>query len=383
MHVVVVGAGIVGAAVAEELARRGATVTVLDMRSPGRGASHASAGILAPHTEAHEGTPLLDLGTRSLALYDSFVARLGERTRRAIDYARSGTLEVALDAAGASALGASRAWLAAIGVPAEWMTGADLRSFEPALAPDVEAALFKPHHGWVGVQSLIAALTESARLAGATFESPIAAVEVVPHTTHADVRAVDRRYTADTVVVAAGSWSGQIRIAGIDPVPIRPVRGQLLHLEWPATPGAAIGLPSRVVWGADCYVVPWPDGSVLVGATVEEAGFDERVTLDGVRTLADAAGRLLPRLRDATFLAARVGLRPAAPDGLPVIGPFGEAPRVVVATGHYRNGVLLAPVTAVMVADLVLDGRRDPALDVTTPDRFGVGSTRKNREEPS
>ncbi len=367
MNVLVLGAGVIGVSIADELARRGASVTVLDMRSAGQGASQASAGILAPYSEAHERTPLLEMGTRSLALFDAFVDGLRDRSGRSVHYARAGTLDVALDDVDESRLRAVRAWLDAAGVPTEWLDEHALRSFEPSVAPSARGGLFNPAHGWAGVASLVAALVQSARLAGAVFESPVEAAEIAPHKTGVVVRAGDRRYPADAAILAAGSWSGRIKIAGVRPMPIRPVRGQLLHLRWPdAEP------PARVVWGTDCYAVPWPDGSLLVGATVEDAGFHEDVTAEGLRELTSAAGELLPATKNASLVAARVGLRPASPDGLPVIGPLRDMPAVTVATGHYRNGVLLAPLTAKIVADAVLDGTIDAACAVTTPDRWNA-----------
>ena len=364
--VLVVGAGIIGASIADELARRGASVTVLDMRSPGRGASQASAGILAPYTEAHERTPLLDLGTRSLAMFDAFIEAVRERSGCVVDYARTGTLEVALTAEDETRLRASRAWLERISIPVEWLSAAEVRGEEP-VHPSARGGLFNPAHGWVGVTSLVTALVESAKRSGAAFESPVDAVEVSPRRGGgAEIRAADRRYDADAVVLAAGSWSGRVRIAGAPALPVRPVRGQLLHLRWPATEPP----PSRVIWSHDCYVVPWPDGSLLVGATVEDVGFDERVTTDGVRSLAAAAAELLPAAKAAEFVTARAGLRPAAPDGLPIIGGLPGARGVVAATAHYRNGVLLTPLTAALVAALLLDSGGDPALEIVSPDRF-------------
>jgi len=365
--IVVVGAGIIGTSIADELARRGARVHVLDMRSPGRGASQASAGILAPYTEAHERTALLELGTRSLAMFDDFVAGMRERSGRAIDYARTGTLEVAFTADDESRLRASRAWLDKIGVLVEWLSASDLRAREPSVHPSARGGLFNPLHGWVGVTSLVTGLVESAKRSGVTFETPVDAAEVTPRQGGgAEVRAGDRRYEADAVVVAAGSWTGRIKVAGAPALPVRPVRGQLLHLRWPDSQPP----PSRIVWSRDCYVVPWPDRSLLVGATVEDVGFDERVTTEGVRSLADAAGALLPAAKAGEFVAARAGLRPAAPDGLPIIGGLRGARGVIAATAHYRNGVLLAPLTASLVAEMLLHSGGDPALEVVSPDRF-------------
>ena len=166
-------------------------------------------------------------------------------------------------------------------------------------------------------------------------------------------------------MVAAGSWSGHIDIEGIPPLPVRPIRGQLLQL---ASDAPAL---NRIVWGPRCYLVPVSSGSILVGATVEDAGFDERTTVAGVRDLLDSACDLVPHLWQATFVGARVGLRPATADEMPIIGRSAKMPGLVYATGHYRNGVLLAPLTARAVADLVLDNRDDPLLTAASPQRFG------------
>ena len=147
---------------------------------------------------------------------------------------------------------------------------------------------------------------------------------------------------------------------------MKPVRGQLLHLAWPTAQ------PLRhVLWGTDCYIVPWLNGRVLVGATVEDAGFDERATAAGVRDLLEAGCALVPHLWQASFEEVRVGLRPGSPDGLPILGNSQIIPGLIYATGHYRNGVLLAPLTAALVKALVMDDASDPALDVTNPARIG------------
>jgi glycine oxidase len=175
------------------------------------------------------------------------------------------------------------------------------------------------------------------------------------------------RLSGDAVVLAAGSWSAGIAIDGVsERVPVRPVRGQLLQLAWTG--------PSlrRVTWSERCYLVPWDDGTLLVGATVEEAGFDERATVAGVRDLLDAASELVPHAWSAGFVAARVGLRPASPDALPVVGWSPTLPSLMYATAHYRNGVLLAPLTAAVVADAMLDGVVDPSLAAATPARYGA-----------
>ena len=173
--------------------------------------------------------------------------------------------------------------------------------------------------------------------------------------------------TGGAVVLCAGSWSGAISVEGVGAtVPVRPVRGQLLYLGWNGTP------LRRITWSSRCYLVPWEDGTLLVGATVEDVGFDERVTVAGVRGLLEAACDVVPRAWTAGFVGARVGLRPATADDLPVIGPSTVVPNLMYATGHYRNGVLLAPLTAKLVADALLENRMDPLLELVKPSRFGA-----------
>jgi glycine oxidase len=373
VRVIVVGAGIIGVSVADALAARGAAATVLDVRAAGQGASQASAGMLAPFTEAHGDSGLLRLTTRSLALFDDWVNGLNA-DGRAVEYARTGTLEVAFDEHGANRLTAAKGALDALGVSSELLDGTEVRSREPGTSASVCRGLLIHPHGFVRVDSLIAALAHRARFAGATVETPAEAVAIDSRGEDVAVHVDGRTERAEAVVIAAGAWSGKVKVAGVSPLPVRPVRGQLLHLGWTDR-----SRPSRIVWGPRCYTVPWSDGSVLVGATVEEAGFDESATVEGVRELAAAAVELLPGAARARFDAVRVGLRPALPDGLPAIGPLAAAPRVVVATGHYRNGVLLAPVTAEMVANYLVGGVMDEMFPITAPDRFSTGPSSPSR----
>ena len=357
--VIVVGGGIIGCAIARELARRGAHVRLIAREVAG-GASHASAGMLAPYIEAHDRGVLFDLTLRSLDLYDDFVAGTAADSSTHIDYRRCGSLEIADDDASAELLIARARAGAEDGL--EWLTRDHARQLEPALPETIGGALLSPMHGYVAVPNLVEGLAWAALHRGAEIESghPIRAIGRAANgwtlTTDDEMS-----WTAPWVVMAAGSWTSQI--SGLPQLTrsLRPVRGQLIRVKWRNAP------LRYVLWGRDCYVVPWQDGTVLVGATVEDVGFDERTTAAGVRDLLDAACELLPGAWGATFLEARAGLRPATDDGLPIIGPVASAPGLVFATGHYRNGVLLAPLTAQLVADLILEGRTDPALEFTAP----------------
>ena len=365
--IIVVGAGIIGCAVTYELARRGASVELVDERPGGFGATQASAGILAPYLETRETNPLLALTTRSLELYDELVAAVSADSGAAFDYQRTGTIDVALDAAELSRLQQTADVAAARGLHAELLDRAAARRHEPYLTDSVIGALAIATHGFVAAADFTRALVKASARRGARIADPCRVRRIVTTKSHVVVDTDRGARRAHAVIVAAGCWSGGIDIEGASAaIPVRPVRGQLLHLAWNGPP------LRRVTWGGRCYLVPWSDGTLLVGATVEEAGFDERATVAGVRDLLEAACDLVPRAWTASFQTVRVGLRPGTPDALPVIGPSDRDARVMYATGHYRNGVLLAPLTARLVADALLDQRIDPLLEAVSPRRFGL-----------
>jgi glycine oxidase len=292
-EVVIVGAGVIGSACAFELASAGARVTVFETRRVGQGASQASAGVLCPYIEGHESGPLRALGRRSLDMYDTFVQRLQDASGLLVQYTRGGTIEIALESEHADNLRRSGEALQQEGVAAHWLDPDELRDVEPLAATGALGGLLIDMHGFVGVPEFTDALASAAMRAGARFalEARVLSIDA-----SADGRLVvhtDNGPTiADRVVLAAGSWTSQLRIAGAAaPVHVKPVRGQLLHLAWQTEQ------PLRhVLWGTDCYIVPWLNGRVLVGATVEDAGFDERATAAGVRDLLEAGCALVPHL---------------------------------------------------------------------------------------
>jgi thiazole synthase len=357
--VVVVGAGVIGCAIARELTRRGLRCTVVDPRPVAGGATQASAGMLAPYVEAHGGGPMLDLCVRSLELYDAWIGGLrGEGA--AIEYARIGTLEIALSADRAAALR---------GGHGEWLEPPAVAGMVPSLAP-VAGALHDHRHGYVDARQLTHALAQSARRHGATFvTAPVERVDRRGSVLRVATGSGDAPLEADAVILAAGAWTNRIR--GVRTPPMRPVRGQLLIHRGDIGPGPdAQGIPA-ILWGPDCYIVPHERAPhLMIGATVEDAGFDERPTEEGTATLFAAARRLLPELSRESIEEVRVGLRPATPDQRPVLGSDPAEPGLFHASGHYRNGVLLAPITAALIADLVIDDRRDAALDHFSVTRF-------------
>lgn len=364
--VLIVGAGVIGCAIAYELALRGAKVSVLDARQIGHGATQASAGLLAPYIEGHDNVTLRDLGARSLRLYDQWVERVSSEAALPIRYGATGTLEVATDEESAARLRGSSQALALAGVGHRMLDRQQAHDVEPLLADDVVAGRVIDEHRFVAAAELTAALARAAERHGARFDVCEPVSRIASSGTGVRIETRARTVDAPAAVLAAGSWSGQVHVEGAAPPPVRPIRGQLLYLGWRAEP---LG---RVTWGASCYLVPWGAESLLVGATVEDVGFDERVTVTGVRDLLEAACGLVPAAWQAAFETAKVGLRPATPDELPIVGPSERVNGLIYATGHYRNGILLAPLTAGVVADLIAAGRRDPVLDFLSPRRFGA-----------
>ena len=329
---------------------RGAKVTVLDPRPIAGGATQASAGMLAPYVEAHESGPMLDLGVRSLDLYDRWIADLGAEGAE-VEYRRSGTLQIALTPEDATRLRAEYG---------EWLTAEAVAARVPALSA-TSGGMWIDRHGYVDAPQLARALAASAeRRGGRVAFGRVERIDPVEGALRLQV-GTEEAFDAATVVLAAGAWTN--RIEGVRTPPLRPVRGQLLQHT------GGIGRIQTILWGPDCYIVP-RDHGLLIGATVEDAGFDERHTEDGVARLFDAAQRLLPALQRDLINEVRVGLRPATPDGLPVLGRDADVPALVHASGHYRNGVLLAPITAKLIADLVMDDVVDPVLAEFRPDRF-------------
>jgi glycine oxidase len=299
-------------------------------------------------------------------MYDDFIERLRVDSGRDIIYQRNGTFEIALTDADVERLTAQSVSLGQQHVECTWVPPAAFDDFEPHVTKGALGALLIPVHGFAGVTSLTLAAAAAAEQSGARFKNDVGAIRIFSlPANRVGVQTSSSMWDADRVVLAAGSWSSQITVQDADPVPVKPIRGQLLQLA--GRPGAV----RRALWGANGYLVPWPDGSVLVGATIEDVGFDENHTDDAVRALRRAAAELVPSLADAPLTHVRTGLRPKGPDDLPMVGPSRAVPGLFYATAHYRNGVLLAPLTVQLVRELVLGDAADPALRDLDPARFG------------
>jgi glycine oxidase len=363
--VVVVGAGVIGCAVAWELARRGVSVAVVDRDSPGREASWAAAGMLSPLAETGHTAALLELADASLSLYPAFVAALLADTDIDVAYRTDGCVHVALDADDEAAFAPLLAAPPAYGV--ERLDGPAVRTLEPALADSVRSGVLVRRDHRVDNRRLGQALWSAALGAGATFRlGATAAGVLVAGGAACGVRLADgATLHAGIVVIAAGAWSGQLE--GLPaPLPVRPVRGQMFAVREDLG-RSPLG---RVVTGPGCYLVPRDGGLVLVGATVEEVGFRPGPTPAGIAGLAGAAVRMVPDLGGMPIAEVWSGFRPATPDGLPILGPDPDLAGLYYATGHFRNGILLAPGTAAALADALTGTLPSTPLDAFGPGRF-------------
>ena len=348
-----VGAGLIGCAVTHTLARQGASVLMLDAGTLGGVASQASAGMLCPHIEGSEDPILQQLGADSLSRYDTFIHRVRSDSGMEVPYVRDGTLQVADTDEAAAALADLAETLHAQGVACQLAdTAAEVYELEPLARPQ-RAGLLIESHGAVRIRDLVDALRHASLHHRAQYFDAARVERVTPAAGHLVVETPARSFHAPHVVITAGAWASHLRLADHPPLPTHPVRGQLLRLQM------IDGALRRVLWGPDIYMVPWAD-EVLVGATVEQVGFDARATVAGVSQLCAAATALVPGLANASLVEVRVGLRPGSPDGLPFIGASRRMPGLVYAAGHYRNGALLTPLTADLVADIV----RNPATPV-------------------
>jgi glycine oxidase len=366
--VLIVGAGVIGLACAWRAVRAGARVRVLERDRPAAGATGVAAGMLAPVGEASWGEEtLLSLNLDSLRRWPDFARDLEADAGEEIGFVECGALHVALDRDEAEALRRRHELHRSLGLESEWLRGSECRRLEPGLVTAVRGGVHARHEATVDPRRLAGALLAGLEHRGVTVESGTEVVAAERESGSWRLTIADgMEFAAPSVLLASGAWSGAEWVPAEARLPVRPVKGEILTLRGSAQEPVCEG----IVAGELVYVVPRGDGRLIVGATVEESGFDAMVTAGGVHELLREAYRLLPEIAELELAETSAGLRPGTPDNAPLIGLAAEG--LIIATGHFRNGVLQAPVTADSVAAL-LDGKAPPHdLGPFSPLRFAA-----------
>jgi len=363
--IVVVGGGIIGISVAWHLAREGASVKVIERGLVGGGASGAAAGMLAPLAEAPRPGPFVELGLASLKKYPEFIDRLKEEAGLDPSCGGSGLLRVALDEEGAAAICTASEWQEAAGFRVERLTSSEARTVEPELTETVVAAVLSQDEQQFDPRVLTKALAVACERRGVEIVEDTPVIGFEREDDH--VRAVvtsEQSILCGNVVIAGGAWSEEIGRQLGAALPVFPVRGQIMALRADPPP------IRHTIYAHHGYLVPRGDGRIIVGATAENAGFDSRATAFGLSWLLETAQRLVPRLSGATFDSVWAGLRPATSDGLPILGRLPGLENGYAATGHFRNGILLAPITGELIANLILQNEHPDLLRHFKAERF-------------
>jgi len=356
MEVLIVGAGVVGCAVAWRLQQAGVRCTVLERSIPGAEASSAAGGILAPQAEADGPGPFLELCLASRALYPAFVRELREVSDVDVAFRPCGVLAVRFDDVGVEEVRRRIGWQRARGLEASWLDASATRALEPELSPEIHGAAHFPGDAVVDNRLLVSALTIAAVRTGARFVTTQVHALVERGGRVVGVATDQGELGGDAVVVAAGAWTALVPGALGSPGAVRPARGQMVMVR------NRVPICRHVVFGAHGYAVPRTDGRLLLGSTVEFAGFEKQVTAGGLAAVLGEGLRLFPGLVGAPVVETWAGFRPHTPDGLPVLGPAPQ-PGLFLASGHFRNGILLTPITAALVTETILG--RPVSLDLT------------------
>jgi len=374
--VAIAGGGVIGGAIALELARAGLRVAVFDRQQPGQEASWASAGILSPAPENPGMVVMVPLGKASLGLYPEFVAQVEEISGKNTGFRPKGTLEALFSHDTKAELSTIIALHHGLGLKAEPLRAADARELEPALSEEVEAAVLRPEEGSIDNRALTAAILEAAQRSGAEVFSGNGAKAIWREGNRcAGLVLQNERVEAKWTVIAAGCFSAMIE--GIAPyAPVRPAKGQMAALR------ADDLKMERVLWSEKIYLVPRNDGRILAGATIEYAGFDKRTTAGGIEKILSAAIDLAPDLANAHVEETWAGLRPDSPDHMPILGPT-DMDGLLMATGHFRSGILLTPVTARLIREWITEQRVSVDWDRFSPLRFQSAATDAARHAPA
>lgn len=370
-NVLIVGGGVIGLSLARELHKKGvAQITILERGATGRESSLAAAGMLAPNAECDRADAFSEFCTESLRLYPNFAAELLDETGVDIELDASGTLYLAFTEKDSAEIRRRYEWQKRAGLAVEHLTAQETLRAEPFVSPDVRESLFFPEDWQVENRRLLRALEKYAEINHIKIVENAEVTNLLTENGKITGAATaNENFFAEKVVLTTGAWTSLIKIGGFALPSVKPIRGQMIGFQ------TAKRLFGKVIYTPRGYIVPRADGRILVGATVEDVGFDKTLTDAGTEILLDAALEISPSLANLEIVEKWAGLRPFAADGLPILGDFAELENLFIAAAHYRNGILLAPLTAKILAEKIAENRDSGYFEFFNPRRFQAAKT--------
>lgn len=371
-EILVVGAGIIGLSIARALHKEGAgRIKIIERQQIGKEASFAAAGMLAPHIEAKQKDVFFNFCVESNKLYGAFVSEIFDETGIDVEFFSDGIIYLAFTEDDLEKLKHRYRWQSKAKIKVEFLQSQEIRKIEPFISPDVLAGLIYPEDGQIENRKLLCALEKSLHLRGVEIVQNTEVTNLI--TQNGRIEAVEtnkrEKIFADVIILATGAWTSLIKLnnKNLTFLEIKPIRGQMITFKTNKK------FFQHVLYSPRGYVVPRKDGRILVGATAENVGFDKSVTNSGIELLSDIGFEISPSLSNLKISDKWAGLRPMASDGLPVLGEFPEVKNLFVAAGHYRNGILLAPITAKILTEKIVNNSESEYLRAFSPFRFLVG----------
>jgi glycine oxidase len=371
-EILIIGGGVIGLSLARELHKKGfRRITILERGEIGKESSYAAAGMLAPQTETDKDDDFFRLCAESNQIYPQFAAELFEETDVDIELDQSGTLYLAFTENDVKEIRHRFEWQTKAGLQVEHLSARETTQAEPFASPDVLESLFFPNDWQVENRKLLHALRKYCELFGIEIRENVEIKNLlIENKKIVGAETVKEKFSAETVVLATGAWTSFIKAGALDLPKIKPLRGQMISFF------TAKRLFSKVIYSPRGYIVPRADGRVLAGATVEDAGFDKGITSEGIDFVRERALEIAPSLVNLDIQDKWAGLRPFAADGLPILGKFAEIENLFIASAHFRNGILLAPLTAKILAEKIAENSDSEYLRIFNPQRFQTNDLR-------
>jgi glycine oxidase len=371
-EVLIIGGGVIGLSIARELRKKGVKkITILERGRVGKEASYAAAGMLAPNAETEKKDDFFYFCDESNKLYPQFAEELFDETGVDIELDRKGTLYLAFNEADAGEIRRRYEWQKGVGLQVEHLSAQETRQAEAFISPDVLESLFFPNDWQVENRKLLQALQKYAEINSIEIRENTEVTNLlIENNKVIGAETANEKFFAEKIILTTGAWTSLLKAEHLTMPPVKPIRGQMIAFQ------TAKRLFEKVIYSPRGYLVPRIDGRILAGATVEDVGFDKNITTSGIEFLRENALEIAPSLVNLEIAEKWAGLRPFAPDGLPILGSFPPVENFFLATAHYRNGILLAPLTAQILAENIVENKESKYLKIFSPDRFQKYSLR-------